>query len=230
MNPTRFSGSAGNYCSLLFTLVELLVVVAIVAILASMLLPALNKAREKGRQISCVNNLKQLEMATQSYLGDNNDYFPALRIPNIGKGVWMWELASYATPGRKWAWAYDGLAQPQPVFWCPNDPAYCDVYPSKMYLSYGINVYLAWDISYPDRVVHKRAHQVRHPSECLWIADLYSASTNRFPALGTWSWTNWPHFSRVNVGYVDGHVESIKYPLPISNVTTLDGKRFYYGN
>ena len=59
-----------------FTLIELLVVIAIIAMLSSILLPALSKAREKGRQTVCISNLKEIFLAIEMYKSDNDGYYP----------------------------------------------------------------------------------------------------------------------------------------------------------
>lgn len=89
-----------------FTLIELLVVIVIIAILAAILLPALNSARERGKMITCTSQMKQIGSATQMYAGDNDGYIPGYNMNPLSKKVsgewWVDNLMEYTRDGIFW--------------------------------------------------------------------------------------------------------------------------------
>lgn len=98
-----------------FTLIELLVVIAIIAILAAILFPVFAQAREKARQISCVNNVKQMGLACIMYTQDNDEFFP------IGFGTYGAGAGALAGTNYSWPSEIAPYTKSLGVFFCPDD-------------------------------------------------------------------------------------------------------------
>ena len=212
-----------------FTLIELLVVIAIIAILAAMLLPALSKAREKARQISCVNNLKQMMLPFHTYIEDHDGMMCPF-MNNITSKTWnelmepwlqqvapKWKYTkttSYTLPTAVWGKDEWNTAN-WGVMHCPSAQLRCNPMITNMYpQDYGLNQYL------PCFQVKELSLNVIANYEVFFRFDAQPGSPSRVMLLGDSPqdyrrWNTDPLIHLVHSGsgnylFCDYHVETIK--------------------
>jgi len=188
-----------------FTLVELLVVIAIIAILAALLLPALAKAKERGRQASCISNVRQQTLAVILYADENNDYLPPTAYNDANGDEVDWPQLLDLLLGHS-----------QKIHLCPSDPI-------SQVISYGLNELTFVDLTDPNPPPLTRLTSFHSTSTTIMQGDVGTENDFVTPRPDTIKLTapgstlnddedarpSTRHLGRCDLGFMDGHGEHL---------------------
>lgn len=211
-----------------FTLIELLVVISIIAIIASMLLPALNKARESARKSTCVNQIKQMTSSLISYSVDMEDYFPT---DGVNRDQWKYVLGKWYVPfydcgeeGNKdhnKRWHCSDYKEEVAVL---NAAGRCDVPTMQISAQIAGSLKVFGETSAKAKGV--KISSLKRPSESTavteknWMAkSMYNCTNNTDRSIAWAGCTPWyyggpyKHSGVVLMGMIDGHVWQTKEDL-----------------